>query len=199
MSEKIPAQARVGRPRATAADSHDAILTAVHDLLQEMSVRELTMEKVARRAGVGKPTLYRWWNTKPALVVAMFNERIVPTLDASEARSLEESIRQKVDRLISAFNGFFGKVISELIAEGQSNPDVLRELNEGYIKPRRAGTVEEIIAAKKLGLVPADVDPEIVVDAVYGSLYFNLLLKVRPLTPAYGDRLVDLAKKLLEI
>jgi AcrR family transcriptional regulator len=174
-------------------------LTAVYGLLQEMSVRELTMEKVAKRAGVGKPTLYRWWKTKPALVVAMFNERIVPELEAPYATTLEESIRQKVDRLISAFNGFFGKVIAELVAEAQSDPDVLRELKEGYIKPRRAGTVNEIIEAQRLGTVPAYVDPEMIVDAIFGSLYFNLLLKVRPLTPAYGRQVVDACMTLLEV
>ena len=171
----------------------------MYDLLQEMSVRELTMEKVAKRACVGKPTLYRWWKTKAALVVAMFNERIVPELDAPYATTLEESIRQKVDRLISAFNGFFGKVIAELIAEAQSDPDVLRELKEGYLKPRRAGTVNDIIEAQRLGSVPANVDPELIVDAIFGSLYFNLLLKVRPLTPDYGRQVVDACMALLGV
>ncbi len=197
MNEMTSPSVRSGRPRASAAGSHEAILTAVHELLQEMSLRELTMEKVARRAGVGKPTLYRWWKTKPALVVAMFNERIVPALDAPDALTVEEAIRQKVERLISAFNGFFGKVIAELIAEGQSDPDVLRELNEGYVKPRRAGTVNEIVQAQKLGLIPAQIDPEMVVDAIFGSLYFNLLLKVRPLTPEYGEGVVQTCKTLL--
>jgi AcrR family transcriptional regulator len=34
---------------------------AVYDLLQTTSVRDLTMDQIAKRAGVGKPTLYRWW------------------------------------------------------------------------------------------------------------------------------------------
>lgn len=189
----------LGRPRSSSADSHDAILSAVYDLLQEMSVRELTMEKVAKRAGVGKPTLYRWWKTKAALVVAMFNERIVPELDAPQATTLEDAIREKIDRLIAAFNGFFGKVIAELVAEAQSDPDVLTELNEYYIKPRRAGTVDEIQKAQALGLVPRHIDPELVVDAIFGSLYFNLLLKISPLTPDYGDRLMENCRKLLEL
>ncbi|RYF05267.1 MAG: TetR/AcrR family transcriptional regulator, partial [Oxalobacteraceae bacterium] len=172
---------------------------AVYDLLQEMSVRDLTMDKVARRAGVGKPTLYRWWKTKPALVVAMFNERIVPELDAVGAETIEDSIREKVDRLIAAFNGFFGKVIAELIAEAQSDPAVMTELNDQYIKPRRAGTVKDIMAAQQAGIVPQHVDAELVVDAIFGSLYFNLLLKVTPLTPDYSDRLVESSLKLLGI
>ncbi len=199
MDVKTAPPARLGRPRALSADSHEAILTAVYDLLQEMTLRELTMEKVAKRAGVGKPTLYRWWKTKAALVIAMFNERIVPTFDAPDATTLEGSISQKVDRLITAFNGFFGKVISEIIAEAQSDPDVLVEFNEHYILPRRASTVNDIISAQKQGLVPAHVDPELVVDAIFGSLYFNLLLKIRPLTAEYGAHLIDNCKKLLEI
>lgn len=198
--EKIPPhRASPGRPRASSAGSHDVILTAVYDLLQEMSVRELTMEKVAKRAGVGKPTLYRWWKTKPALVIAMFNERIVPELDAPQATSVEQAIAQKIDRLIVAFNGFFGKVIAELVAEGQNDPAILQELNEHYVRPRRAGTISDIIQAQQQGRVPAHIEPEMVVDAIFGSLYFNLLLKMRPLTPAYSAQLKSICHQLLEI
>lgn len=157
------------------------------------------MDKVAKRAGVGKPTLYRWWKSKPALVVAMFNERIVPTLDAPEGTTLEASIRLKVERLVSAFNGFFGKVISELVAEGQGDPEILRELNDGYVQSRRAGTIGEIITAQEQGTVPKEIDPEMVVDAIFGSLYFTLLLKLRPLSPDYADRVVSLSKTMLAL
>jgi AcrR family transcriptional regulator len=180
-----------GRPASQCAVAHQAILAAVYDLLQETSVRDLTIEAVAKRANVGKPTIYRWWKTKASLVLAMFQERLVPELDVGEPESLEASIREKVRRLISAFNGFFGKVISELIAEGQSDPEVLRELNENYIKLRRADTVADIKKAQKEGKFPAERDPELVVDAIFGSIYFQLLVKQRPLTQDYGQALVD--------
>ena len=188
---------RLGRPPSASADSHEAIITAVYELLQEMSLRELTMEKVAKRAGVGKPTLYRWWKTKAALVIAMFNERIVPAINPPPAASLEQSLQHKVQALIEAFNGFFGKVIAEIVAEGQSDAEVLREFNELYIQPRRNGTIDDIRQAQKQGLVPAHVDPEMVVDATFGCLYYNLLLKLRPLTPAYGRQLVAQGMQLL--
>ena len=65
-----------GRPPGTTAESHTQILDAVYELLQERSVRDLTMEAVAKRAGVGKPTIYKWWPTKADLVMAMFQERL---------------------------------------------------------------------------------------------------------------------------
>jgi len=47
------------------AASHIAIMDAVYALLQEKSVRDLTMEEVAKRAKVGKPTLYKWCRLRP--------------------------------------------------------------------------------------------------------------------------------------
>jgi AcrR family transcriptional regulator len=166
-------------------------MNAVYDLLQETSVQDLTVESIAKRAGVGKPTIYKWWNTKSALVLAMFQERVIPQLKVPAPKCVEDAIRDKVRRLIGAFNGFFGKVIAEIIAEGQSNPDLLRELNEKYIKPRRAETVREIQDAQRDGLFPKDADPELIVDAIFGSLYYHLLLKLHPLTQEYGQALVD--------
>src|SRR5437660_8914987 len=91
---------RRGRPPSAAAASHDAILDAVYDLLHEKSVRDLTIEEVARRAGVGKPTIYKWWPSKAALVMDMLDERIAEDLSAPGARNAEEAIRGLVTKLV---------------------------------------------------------------------------------------------------
>jgi Alcohol dehydrogenase GroES-like domain/Bacterial regulatory proteins, tetR family len=57
--KKSPSPVRKGRPPRQNAESHAAIVDAVFALLQEKSVRDLTMEEVAKRAKVGKPTLYK--------------------------------------------------------------------------------------------------------------------------------------------
>ena len=59
MFDKDRVVSRRGRPPSVAAENHAAILDAVYALLREQSVRDLTMEAVAQRAGVGKPTLYK--------------------------------------------------------------------------------------------------------------------------------------------
>src|SRR6201996_1510677 len=96
---------RKGRPPSEMAASHDAIMDAVYALLQTRSVRDLTMEAVARRAKVGKPTLYKWWPTKATLVLAMLCERMALNLEKPMGLSAEESLRLRVRRLIDAFNG----------------------------------------------------------------------------------------------
>lgn len=182
---------RRGRPPAENAASHVAIMDAVYALLQEKSVRDLSMEEIARRAGVGKPTLYKWWPSKSALVMAMFHERIARKREVSSVKTAEDSIRSKVRRLIREFNGLFGKVMGELIAEGQSDPEILRDLREQHMLPRRAATIADIERGKLAGELPTDLEPELLIDAIFGALYFRFLLRLGPLTDSYGQELVD--------
>jgi AcrR family transcriptional regulator len=191
MTTLIVAPARVGRPPGETAESHRAILDAVHDLLQETSVRHLTMEAVAKRAGVGKPTLYKWWPSKAALVFSMFHERLAREANTAEAITVEAALRARMKHLVTAFNGLFGKVMAELIAEGQSDPAVLRELHERHIEPRRAATIVDIERGKANGEFAPNTNAELLADAIFGPAYYRLLLHLTPLTEAYGDALID--------
>jgi AcrR family transcriptional regulator len=168
-------------------------MDAVYDLLQEKSARDLTMEAVAKRAGVGKPTLYKWWPSKAALILAMFHERIVNHTDQPPSGTVEQILRTNVRRLIREFNGLFGKVMADLIAEGQSEPDILKQLYEQHIRPRREAAIERLRQAIKAGEFTAEMDPKLVIDSVIGTIYFRMLLKFEPLTEEYGDQLIDQA------
>ena len=84
-------------------------------------------------------------------------------------------------------------MLAELIAEGQSDPAVLQTLDERHLRDRRAATVGAVKRAKAAGELPADLDPEVFVDAIFGPLYYRLLVRNAPLTEAYGDALVDQA------
>src|SRR4029079_17535783 len=121
MKKRSPGR-RKGRPPSQMAASHADIMEAVHAVLQQKSVRDLTMEEVARRARVGKPTLYKWWPTKATLVLAMLSERMARTLDMPAGRTAAESLRFRVRRLIDAFNGPFGRIVAGLIVQGQRRP-----------------------------------------------------------------------------
>jgi AcrR family transcriptional regulator len=166
------------------------ILNAVFELLQETSVRDLTMEAIAKRAKVGKPTLYKWWPSKAALVFAVFHERVAVVSKIPKSATAEHAIRTKVRRLIHEFNGLFGKVIADLIAEGQSEPEILSELVEQHINARRTATAADIEEGKQKGEFDESVDAQLLIDAIFGPLYFRHLLRHAPLTQVYGDELV---------
>src|SRR5215471_16550845 len=180
-----------GRPPREMAASHAAIMDAVYALLQEKSVGDLTMEEVASRAKVGKPTLYKWWPTKATLVLAMLCERMVPNLDRPSDRTAEESLRFRVRRLIDAFNGPFGKIVAGLIAEGQREPLVLQQFFERWVSQRRTATVAELQRGKNIGELRSEAEPELLVDAIFGAIYYRLLLHSGPLTRRFGEELVQ--------
>ncbi len=184
---------RLGRPRREMAQAHDHILDTVHSMLQVTSVRQLTMEAVAKQAGVGKPTLYKWWPSKAALVFAMFDERLVKLPNPPASKSAKDAITDRVERMIAEFQGLFGRVMAELIAEGQSDPDVLHELYARHIDLRRAHMLEDIERGKANGELRRDTDAEVLVDQILGPIYFRLLLRLKPMDDAWGKVLVEQA------
>ena len=184
---------RLGRPPGETAVSHAAIMDAVYELLREKSARDLTMEAVAKRANVGKPTVYKWWPTKAALIMAMFHERLDRPSELPVTVTAEEALRAKMRRLINVVNGLVGKVVRELIAEGQSDPEILREFYEQHVSLRRAAVVEDIERGKALGEFSAETNAELLVDAIVAPVYYRLLLRFAPLTEKYGNDLIDQA------
>ena len=182
---------RKGRPPRKTAASHAAIMDAVYALLQEKSVRDLTIEEVAKRAKVGKPTIYKWWSTKATLVLAMLCERMAPNLEKPTVLTAEESLRFRVRRLIDAFNGPFGKIVAGLIAEGQSEPAILQEFFDRWVSPRRNATIADLQRGKNARELASETEPELVNDAIFGAIYYRILLRSGPLTSRFGEELVE--------
>ncbi len=185
---EVRGAARIGRPPSKAARSHVAVMDAVYGLLQETSARHLTMEAVAKRANVGRPTLYKWWPSKAALLMAMFHERFAEKPGRPSSTTVEAALMAKMQRLITSLNGLFGKVMADLIAEAQSEPRLLEDLHD-HVRARRAQSVAEIEQGKASGEFRHDIKSEIVVDMLLAPLYYRLLLGFRPLTHAYAHQL----------
>src|ERR1700756_5431626 len=181
---------RKGRPPRQTAESHAAIMDAVYALLQKKSVRDLTMEEVAKRAKVGKPTLYKWWPTKAILVLAMLCERMAPNLEKPTVLTAEEALRFRVRRLIGAFNGPFGKIVAGLIAEGQSEPAIRQAFFDRWVSPRRTATIADLQRGKNAGELRSEAEPELLNDAIFGAIYYRMLLRSAPLTRRIGEELI---------
>jgi AcrR family transcriptional regulator len=187
---KLPA-ARKGRPPSKMAASHSAIMDAVYTLLQGKSVRDLTIEEVAKRAKVGKPTLYKWWPTKATLVLAMLSERMARNLEKPTVLTAEESLRFRVRSLIDAFKGPFGKIVAGLIAEGQGDPAIRQAFFDQWVSPRRAATIADLERGKNAGELRSDTEPDLLNDAIFGAIYYRFLLGSGPFTRRFGEQLVD--------
>ena len=94
-------------------------------------------------------------------------------------------------RLINAFNGPFGKIVAGLIAEGQREPRILQQFFDRWVSPRRTATIAELQRAKNAGELQSEAEPELLVDAIFGAIYYRLLLRSGPLTRRFGEELVQ--------
>jgi AcrR family transcriptional regulator len=162
-------------PRRRNQVTLEVILTATYELLRQNGFDRLTIEGVAARAGVGKTTIYRWWPSRGALAVDAFLTVVSPQLSFNETVSASDAIRQQVRRLAAVYDGEVGKIVREMIGSAQFDSTTLALFNEGYLKPRRAAAKAALQRGIEQGEFRADLDPEHVIDALYGPIYYRLL------------------------
>ena len=186
-----PAKKRPGRPPRKEAVSHDAIIDAVYRLMKEKPLDDVSMDEIAKRAGVAKPTLYKWWPNKQSLLFDMFKERVVPNFPVDSTATAEEAIRRQAKDLVRLLNGFFGKVTAQIVGEGQSDPKVLHAYREGYVRRRRDITVPVIERGYASGEFKRRVEPHLLIDLIYGPIYYRLLVRFLPLNQQFIDDLLD--------
>jgi AcrR family transcriptional regulator len=177
-----------GRPRSEATQR--AILTAALAELRERGYAALTIEGIATRAGAGKQTIYRWWPSKAdvvldALLDMAATQVALPdkgTLDADLAAFLTATFRQHGHRA----------VLTGLMAQTVLDPVFAGAFRERFLFARRAALRTVLERAVDRGEITADTDLELLLDVVFGVLWYRLLVNHAPLTEEAGRELAAL-------
>jgi len=165
--------AGAGRPRS--AHSRKAILDSTRKLLTRTPLQVLSIEAIAKKAGVGKTTIYRWWPTKAAVAMEAFLEQpgiqnIVPTTATSA-----DAIMRQIESLIRQLRGQNGRIVAGIIAESQADPAVLDLLYEKFLKERVTFFHDQIEAGKKSGEFKPHIQTDIAIDMILGPLFLRVL------------------------
>jgi hypothetical protein len=84
-----------------------------------------------------------------------------------------------------------GLGIRALIAESQHDPSLADSLRERFIASRRAEAAAVLERGIERGELRADLDIGVAIDALYGAVYYRLLVSHAPLDQAYADTLID--------
>jgi AcrR family transcriptional regulator len=189
------AQRSPGRTRSTA--SRLAILNATLKLLETQSLQQVSIEAIAREAGVGKATIYRWWPTKAAVVIEAFVISHVSRVTASKDMGPRESLAQIMKLLIKEYAGWEGRIVSQIIAEGQSDPTVLHEFRERFWYGRRAMALELVNEARRLGEFRDDIPVEFQLNQLFAPIYFQLLTAHGPLNQEFANAHCDNVMRLM--
>ncbi|MFI6266697.1 TetR/AcrR family transcriptional regulator [Micromonospora sp. NPDC051006] len=174
----------------------DDITTAIRRaLMQELAAvgyGRLSIEAVARRAGVSKTAIYRRWSSKPDLVleiVAAAAQGKVPALDTGSLRGDLALLLQVVSRALR--HPLASQIIPDLLAEAARNPTIDKTLQQ-VLRARQQEIGGQLVRrAVQRGELPADADPEVAVDLIVGPLYWRLAVARTALTDSYLDNLVE--------
>jgi AcrR family transcriptional regulator len=184
--------ARRGRGRRRADEVRREVLAAAGELLFEEGMAGFTIDKVAARSGASKMTLYKWWPSKGALALDGYFKRVEPELAFPDTGDIEVDLRNQLHAFLHVIRDSpAGPAIAELIGQAQTDPELKAAYLERYSSPRRALAVAAMTKAKERGQLRANLDPETVVDQLWGACYHRLLLPDQPLTSEFVDALVD--------
>ncbi|HEV2500283.1 MAG TPA: TetR/AcrR family transcriptional regulator [Terriglobia bacterium] len=179
-----------GRPRSEQA--RQAILRSTLRLLGRRGFSELTIEDVADYARVGKTTVYRWWPNKGALIADAFASDTTRTLRFPDTGSVFTDMSRQMRQLVKVFRSPRGRIVSAILAAGQSDNDLIAAFRERFLWPRRQEAYATLRRGIRRGELRKDIDPDLVLDSLYGPIYMRFLIRHDRLTPEFVDRLCAL-------
>lgn len=181
----------VGRPRDTRASK--AALKAALELAQEGGVSFATIERIAGRSGVAKTTIYRRWPNAAGVVMAAFLQELGPLIEYPDQGEVKEVLTGSISHLVDALNGPRGILLRHLLGEAQKDEALASAFWNEWILPRRNMGKAVLERAVRLGEIRPGTNLDIALDALYGAVYYRLMIPYAPLTQEYVDALVDQA------
>ncbi|MBV9267161.1 MAG: TetR/AcrR family transcriptional regulator [Acidobacteriaceae bacterium] len=189
------AQRGRGRPRDEVARGR--ILTAALEILEEAGFANTTADAIAERAGASKATIYRWWPNKGAVLIEALREQVAQETPFPDTGDVARDIREQLSDFIALLTGRRGRIFKAFIAAAQSDAEFADAFRQVWIRPRREQAQALLRKHIVEGRLPADTDLEVVMDAIYGPIYFRLLAGHAPLTAEFAEGIATMALQAL--
>jgi AcrR family transcriptional regulator len=183
---QTPARGRPRDPRIRAT-----ILRAARSLLERGGLTAVTIEAIAGKAGVSRPTIYRYWPNAPAVAMAAFLEASGAPQAARASRSPLLALRGQLHALADVFAAPGGRSVAAMVAAAQSETELAKAFRNEFIARNRdaARLLLQRCIEEKLVVPPSDI--ELALDLVFGPLFYRLLMGHAPITRGFVDQLID--------
>lgn len=178
--------------RRRSGRAHQAILSAAAELLEETGYGNLTIEAIAAKAGVSKKTIYRWWSNKAAVVMEAYAEQAALNVPIPNTGSLRADLLAFLREVFAMHKKVkFGPTMASLVAEIQTDLGLAEAFRERFITQRRAVVRQMLERAMRRGELQGNLDLEVVVDALYGPIFYRLLVGHAPLGEQFAEKVVN--------
>ncbi|MFF4606604.1 TetR/AcrR family transcriptional regulator [Streptomyces sp. NPDC001339] len=184
-ARRAPAGAAVLR-----ADKTEAIRAAVFEELAGVGFARMSIEGIARRAGVGKTAVYRRWRSKLHLVLDVTSAVAAAGLPAPDTGSLRGDVRMLLEVASRALrHPMASQIIPDLLAEAARSPELAAALRTALHDSQEGVAAAVVARAVERGELPPDVDARLALDLLAGPLYWRLLVIRDDLPKGYLDAL----------
>ena len=187
--------AKTGRPRSE--KSHNAVMDATRKLLMQTSVQKLSIEAIAKKAGVGKTTIYRWWPSKSAVIMDAILSQPSYNNTLATPRNAVEAVTAQLEKLARQLKGKNGRVVSEILGEAQSDPESLKYFTQIFLQSRYDKLYSYIEGGKQTKEFGDDINTDIAIDIVLGPIFFRLF-SGQDLDDDFIQEMIDLLLKALK-
>ncbi|MFG1806407.1 TetR/AcrR family transcriptional regulator [Streptomyces sp. NPDC049040] len=184
-----------GRPR-DAAVGHKVVETVLRLIADGTTFGDLTMEGIAREAGVGKATVYRRWASKDALLLDAMAAVDSPALPALPGTSFRDDLVVAVETIRR--RGLAKRdsaMLRNMLTQIQNNPELWRSYHDTVIATRRAALARLLERGIALGAVRPELggDMDLLVDFVAGPLLTRTAFHQGAALPEdLSERVVDM-------
>lgn len=176
------------RPGGRTARVRSEVLRAAGDALAEQGFAHLDLADVARRAGVGKTTVYRRWGTVTGLVADLLDDMAEQSLPRADTGSGRDDLRAHADLVRRTLaDPRQGALFRAVIAAATCDPKAAEALHRFY-RTRLEEWAPCVSRAVERGELPPGTDPVQVVAAVSAPLYYRLLATGDPLDAVASEQ-----------
>jgi AcrR family transcriptional regulator len=188
---------RTARPPAGAAVLQQKVTNAIRGAtlaeLARVGYARMSMESIARRAGVGKAAIYRRWATKSALVVTVIGAVTADDVEVPDTGTFRSDLRAVLGANAALLRRpITQRILADLMAETRRLPALEAALRSSVQDRRRAKGRDLLRRAIDRGELPADLDCDLALDLLAAPLYWRIVASRRPATPAYLDALTNM-------
>src|SRR5689334_12511845 len=178
-----------GRPRSE--DSHEAVLGAVLEILDKEGYSALTIEGVARHAGVGKQTIYRWWKSKPELVLEAYANHSASKLPMPDKGDVTADLESFFCGAFKRLNDISGPTMRGLMADAVYDAQFMLILRDVLIAKRRDALMQVLERGIARGQLREDADLLVMTDMLLGAVWYRLLVQHAKLDSRFAKQLVN--------
>ena len=170
--------------------TYAAIKRAALSLVEKKGYGDASIEAIAKAAGAGKQTIYRWWDNKADLFLEVYLDLASEQKLHVDSGNLSDDIETLLIKLFSIYaSSPAAAILAGLVQEAQTDEKIRLHIVEMLIT-QRLGVVGSLLErAQERGEISANTNIELVVDTLSGAIWLRLFLRHQPLDAAFATQL----------